>query len=160
MKNSKTTFIVMIIIGVALAIGTLLYVVNAQTSGEDIGLGTWILEALGAVSSVIAIVTGIAGMKKSSAPTTSGDHSPVHTGKGDVIQTEGGDYVKEKHVHLPLEKEHAPRPRFGDIPAPKTDNEYVLRGIENDIVSELNARRKAVIVSGMGGVGKSEMAKH
>ncbi|MCA1900247.1 MAG: hypothetical protein LDL50_06015 [Chloroflexi bacterium] len=77
---------------------------------------------------------------------------------------EGGTVIVGNHNTvnniLPQPKERDPKPLFGSIPARKTEEQYVRRGLEDEVRATLKQARAAVIVSGFGGMGKSELAKH
>jgi len=95
------------------------------------------------------------------SPQTSGDRSPIHTGRGDINLTEGGDVVYgNQEIHLPPPKEPPPD-TIGYIPPASTET-YIHRGrIEENLLKRLQSGEHAAIagVTGVGGIGKTEMAK-
>jgi len=133
--------------------------------------GLWAL--LGAsLGGVLLIFTGILNYlkayrevtkpddpKPNPAPKTQGDHSPIHSGDGDVVQVEGGNYIKEYHA-APESKPEI-HDAIGFIPAAKAMT-YVYRGmIEDDVIAHIRKGGRGAIVGvhAPGGLGKTELAK-
>ncbi|MDD2922649.1 MAG: NB-ARC domain-containing protein [Anaerolineales bacterium] len=155
-KNSKIVSVALIVIGAALIAAVGLFTLNALTASEPKSLSEWIVAAIAAIGGVFGVVKNAMDLfkpDKPSAPT----YRQTNVGDGNTnVQN-----VETLNVHLPAPKEVEPHPLFGSVPRLKTEK-YISRGnLETDVRAALKQNRAAAIVGvhGMGGLGKSEMAK-
>ncbi len=170
----KVLPIFLILLGLALLLGAATFWYDRLTVAEPASLAQNLRDWLTALFGLGASLKGWLELFKKddqpppADPATRGDHAPIHNGEGDIVRVEAetvsGGVVAGKIGHL--EYHEAPEPEkppdtIGFIP-PASAETYIPRGeIEESLLARLRRGESGAIVgvSGVGGIGKTEMAK-
>lgn len=165
MAKNKILSVILLLVGLAFVLGALFSWFDNLTTTEPVGLGKWIFDVMQfLVGTAGAGIGGWLSLRKAKdgsggGTSTRGNQSPIHSGDGDIVQVEDGNYIKEYYAAPATAPET--HDTIGFIP-PATAETYVHRGkIEEDVIAFIREGGKGAIVGvhAPGGLGKSELAK-